>query len=125
MLHIIKRVRRGPQPHNRPAGIRVVDDLLHLVIRQFQIAREEDHQIRLAQRFETRNVVHRRRINRAGFAIDGIKHGAAEAVPDFENPSQRRDGFLRPVFLIARDKNDVLSVAHNADQHCNQDGPVQ
>ena len=49
VLHIVERVGSGPQRDDRPARVRVVDDLLHLLVRQFAKSREEDQQISLSE----------------------------------------------------------------------------
>jgi hypothetical protein len=69
MLRVIEGVRCGPQAHDGPAGIGVIDDLFHLAVRQFQKAREQDHQIGFSQRFKTWDVFRGGWIDRARLAI--------------------------------------------------------
>jgi hypothetical protein len=69
-LLIVERMRGSPQRDNRPAGVRIIDDLFHLLVRQFQPASEEDHKIRAAQRLDARNIVDRVGVYLSGLAID-------------------------------------------------------
>ena len=50
-------MRGGAQRDDGPAGVGVVDDLFHLRVGQFQPAREQDHEIGVAQRFQAGDVV--------------------------------------------------------------------
>src|SRR5262245_44923617 len=71
VLLIVERMSGGTQSDNRPAGVRIIDDLFHLLVRQFQPAREQHHEIRAAQCFKARNIVDRVGVDLSRPSIDG------------------------------------------------------
>ena len=116
----VERVCGRPETDDRPAGLNVPRDVLHLAVRQIAEAGEEHHQVRGLQRLEAGDVVALKRIDGSVAAIDGKQHRALEAVAAGQNLPQLRQRLLRAVLLIAADQHGVLpaagaveSVVHN------------
>ena len=106
----LKRVRRGAEADDRAAAVQVVGDVLHLVVGKILEAQEDDEQVGRLQRLEPGDV-RAAGLDEAGLRIGREEHAALEAVVLRENPRQRRQRFLRAVFMIAGEKHDVLAVA--------------
>ena len=86
--------------------------MLHLFVRQFTEASEDQQQIGLlkggCRRPQSRNVL-RGRIDKARIAIHGEEHRRAATVMRGEDAAQLRDQFLAAVLVVAGDEHDMLS----------------
>ena len=76
---------RRPQRDDRPARIRVVDDVLHLLVGQFAKPREQHHQVGRVQGRQSRDVIKRFRIDFARGFVDGKQDRAFEPVTHRKN----------------------------------------
>ncbi len=63
-------MRRRAQADDRFAGVDVVDDMLHLIVRQFAEASGDDHQIGFVQRRQAWNIARVVRIDQVRFGVD-------------------------------------------------------
>src|SRR6478672_535517 len=64
----LKRVRRGPEPNDGPPEIEIVDDLLHLVVREILKPEEDNQEIGGLERLQPRDV-RAARLDEAGLGI--------------------------------------------------------
>src|SRR5205807_2124141 len=105
----VECMRRGPHADNRPAGFQVIDDMLHLLVRQIAEAREDNHQVGRVERLQAGDVVANIWINRAVPGVNGEEDRALVAMMPGEDPGQLRQSFLGAIFLIAADEDNVLT----------------
>ena len=98
----------GAESHDRPAGLDVIHDVLHLAIGQVAKAGEDDEEIGGVQRLQAGDVVETIRIDRAVLGIDGEKDRAAEAVTHREDFAELRQQFLGAVLFVPADEDDVF-----------------
>ena len=101
----------GAHSDQGPTALRILYDLLHLVVRKIAPPDQQDHQIRLLQRFQAGNIVGHIGADRAIFGIYAEQHRAFKAVPSGQNLRQLRQRLLRTVLLIRRDQNDPFAFA--------------
>ena len=104
----VEGVRRRPHPDHRLAGAEIVVDRLHLLVGQVAEPRGDHHQIGLPERLEPGNVVHLVGADLARGRIDGVEHGAGEAMMPGEDLRQLGEALLAAVFLVAADEHHPL-----------------
>ena len=108
-------VRRGPQADDRLARFDVIDEVLHLLIRQIAEPQAEHREISRLQRLDPRRVIGQLvvvvRLDKPGLRINRKQHGAFEAMMLRENLRQLRQRLFRAVLVIPADEHDVLSLA--------------
>ena len=100
-------VRRGAQADDRPPRFDVVHDVLHLLVGELPEPRRDDHEVRVSQSLETRDVRLLLRIDRPRLRVDREQHDALEAVPHGEHLAEHRHRFLGAVLLVAGDQDDL------------------
>ena len=111
VLFVLERVSAGAQRDDRFAGVDVIHEMFHLLIRQLAEAQAHHAQISGIQRFQAGDVGQCQRINRAVGRVDGEQHGAFESVPRRKNLRQHRQRFFGAILLVPGEKDDVLALA--------------
>ncbi len=110
LVRNIEGVSRRTHSDDRTTGLQVVFDLLHLRIRQIAEASCNDHQVRIAQRFQAGNAILVIRIDDSRSArMLGIQHGAIEAMMLRENLTQLRQRFFGAILFVAANQHDTLA----------------
>src|SRR5262249_16295278 len=107
----LERVRRRPNSNHRLPSLQIVLDDLQLIVRQIPPPREDNDQIRILDRFDTRNALPDVRLDDARLWINRKQHPAIKPMMLRQNLRQLRQRFLRPVLLIARDEDNLLALA--------------
>ena len=100
-LEAAERVGGGAERNHRPSRFHVVDNVLHLNIRQIAESREQDHQVGRIQSFQSRDVVALVGIDGAVLRVDREQHSALEAMLLCQDFRQLRQGFLGTILFIA------------------------
>ena len=103
-------MRRRAEADHRTSAVEVVGDVLHLLVREILEAEKDDHRSAVAQRVEPGDV-RAARLDEAGFRVGGEEDTALEAVVPRKDSGQRRKRFLRSVFVVAGQPDDVLADA--------------
>ena len=114
----------GTQTGDRSAFIQIVDDRLHGLVIRGEEADEEKKHVGILQDFRSGD------FGGTGLDVPIViqpeKHGALEPVTLGQNPSKRRAGLFPPVFVIACNEDDVLTLAGAGftlvDQRVGKDG---
>ena len=96
-----KSVRRGSDANDRPPGFHVVDDPLHLVVRQAAKSSEQNQEIGLFECLEAGDVAPLMRIDGAVAWVDREQDRAIEALTIGEDLRQLRQHFFGMVFVVA------------------------
>ena len=100
----------GAETDDRPSAIQIVGDVLHLIVRKILEPQEDHQQVGRLQGLESRDV-RAARLDEAGLWIGRNEDTALESVVLREHPRQGRQRFFRAIFMVARQKHDVLTVA--------------
>jgi hypothetical protein len=108
ILGEVEGVGRGPHADHRLAGLEIVVDLLHLLVGQVAEASGDHHQVGLPQGLEAGDVGGGVGADLTRRRIDGVEHGAGEAVVLRQNLRQLREALLAAVLLVAADEHDLL-----------------
>ena len=108
MPRVVEGMRGRSQADDRLARFDVIDNMLHLLVRQFAKAGEDHQQVGRIEGFQPRDVL-RAGIDEAGLRIDGKEHRALAAVMDGEDLGQLRDQFLAAVLIVGGDEHDMFA----------------
>src|SRR4029453_740411 len=106
----LKRMRRRPEADHRPAPSQIVGDVLHLPVGEILESEKHDQEIRRLERVESGDV-RAPWLNEPGLRIGREEDTALEPVVLRKNPRERRKRFLRSIFMIAAEEDDVFAVA--------------
>src|SRR5262249_21386131 len=91
--------------------VQIIDEMLHLLVRQLAKSKGHDAQIRRVQRFHSGDIGLSHWINGSISGIDREKHRALEPMAHRQDFSQHRQALLRTIFFVAAQQNDLLSFA--------------
>ena len=106
----IEGVSRCSETHDGLAGIEVVDEVLHLFVREVLETQEDDHEVGRFQVRETRDPG-AAGLDEAGLLVGGEEDAALEAVVLRQDPAERGKGLLAAVLVVTGDQHDVLALA--------------
>ncbi|MBA7668414.1 hypothetical protein ES703_76524 [subsurface metagenome] len=79
-LLVIERMCRGSQCHDGPTGVGIIDNMLHLLIREFTETDKKHHQVGRLKSLQAGDVIKRFRIDLTGLFVDRKKHRTLEPV---------------------------------------------
>ena len=114
----------GAQTRNRSAFVQVVDDWLHRLVVWSQEADEEEKHVRILHDFRPGD------FGGTGLDVPIViqpeEHSAFEAITLGQNSGKGRTSLFPPVFVIACNEDDVLTLAGSGftlvDQRVGKDG---
>ena len=110
---ITKRMGCISNTQNRFPSIDIINDMLHVCIRQFTKAGKHYHKICAFKSFQTGDIIRLVGIDEPGYRINRKQHGAFVSMMLRKDLGKHAHPFLGSVILLTRYKNNVLAFAYS------------
>ena len=106
---LVESVGGGAQTDDRSGPIQIVHEMFHLVGRPVLKASENYHEVGRDQFLDARDIVGTRLDYAVG--VDPEHYGAFEAMVFGQDAGEGRQSLLGTIFVVARDKDEMLAFA--------------